>query len=386
MFKHIRPVWEEINLDNLVHNIKHIRKICKSNEIMAVVKADAYGHGAIDIVPELLRNGANSCAVAVISEAIELRKAGVEAPILILGFTSPAHINELLKYDVEQTVFTYEYAELISKEASNNYKTAKIHICVDTGMGRIGFLPDRKSIEDVYKISKLPNIKIEGVFSHFSTADENDKSYTYNQAEKFNDFCNELVSLGIKFEKKHIGNSAAAMDLPDFHYDAIRPGIILYGYYPSREVNIKKLNLKPVMQLKTNIVHIKNLSKGYSVGYGRDFITTRESVIATLPVGYADGYTRALNGKAKVIVNGCFAPVIGKICMDQCMIDVTDIEDVKVGNEVILIGNNGDKKFDADDIAEAIGTINYEVVCMISRRVPRVYIKDDMVVKVRNYV
>lgn len=386
MFKHIRPVWEEINLDNLVHNIKHIRKICNSNEIMAVVKADAYGHGAIDIVPELLENGADSCAVAVISEAVELRKVGVEVPILILGFTSPAHINEILKYDVQQTVFSYEYAELISREAVQNYKTAEIHICVDSGMGRIGFLPNKKSIEDVYKISELPNIKIEGVFSHFSVSDEEDKSFSYDQARKFDEFCEELVHLGIKFEKKHIGNSAAVMDLPDFHYDAVRPGIVLYGYYPSKEVNMNKLYLKPVMQLKTNIVHLKKVPKGFSVGYGRSFITDRESIIATLPVGYADGYTRALKGKAKVIVNDNFAPVIGKICMDQCMIDVTDIKDVEVGNEVVLIGNSGEKKFDADDIAEAIGTINYEVICMISRRVPRVYIKDGTVVKVRNYV
>ncbi|SHH57876.1 alanine racemase [Clostridium grantii] len=386
MFKHIRPVWEEINLDNLAYNIKQIKKISRCKEIMAVVKADAYGHGSIDVVPELLENGADSLAVAVISEAIELRKSGIEAPILILGFTSPAHFSELLKYDLEQSSFSYEYTELLSEEAGKNFKKAKIHICVDTGMGRIGFLPNEESIEQVYKISKLPNIKIEGIFSHFSTADETDKSYSIEQMKKFNAFCEKLSELGVSLGKKHIGNSAAIMDIPDAHFDAVRPGIVLYGYYPSNEVDKNQIELKPVMQLKTNIVHLKKVPKNFSVGYGRNFITKKESVIATLPVGYADGYTRALNGKAKVIVKKEFAAVVGKICMDQCMIDVSHIKNVSVGDEVILIGNTGDKKFDADDMAEALGTINYEIVCMIGRRVPRVYIKDDMVVKVRNYV
>jgi alanine racemase len=386
VFKHIRPVWEEINLDNLVHNIRSIRKISNCDEIIAVVKADAYGHGAIDIVSELIENGADSLAVAVISEAVELRKVGIEAPILILGFTSPAHFSELLKYDVEQSVFSYDYAELLSKESGKNFKKAKIHICVDTGMGRIGFLPNEESIREVYKISTLPNIKIEGIFSHFSTADETDKSYSIEQMKKFDYFCERLNELGIFLGKKHIGNSAAAIDLPNSHFNAIRPGIVLYGYYPSNEVDRNQIELKPVMQLKTNIVHIKKVPKDFSVGYGRSFITKKESVIATLPVGYADGYTRALNGKAKVIVKGEFSPVVGKICMDQCMIDVSHIKNVSIGDEVILIGSSGDKKFDADDMAEVLGTINYEVICMISRRVPRVYIKDGMVIKVRNYV
>jgi alanine racemase len=386
VFKHIRPVWEEINLDNLAHNIRSIRKISNCDEIIAVVKADAYGHGAIDVVSELIENGANSLAVAVISEAVELRKIGVEAPILILGFTSPAHFSELLKYDVEQSVFSYDYAELLSKESGKNFKKAKIHICVDTGMGRIGFLPNEESIQDVYKISTLPNIKIEGIFSHFSTADETDKSYAIEQMEKFDYFCERLNELGVSLGKKHIGNSAAAIDLPNSHFNAIRPGIVLYGYYPSNEVDRNQIELKPVMQLKTNIVHIKKVPKGFSVGYGRSFITKTESIIATLPVGYADGYTRALNGKAKVIVKGEFSPVVGKICMDQCMIDVSHIKNVSIGDEVILIGSSGDKKFDADDMAEVLGTISYEVICMISRRVPRVYIKDGMVIKVRNYV
>lgn len=387
MFKHLRPVWAEIDLDKLAHNMREIRKIAKSKNIRAIVKADGYGHGAVDIATTLLENGADAFAVAVLSEAVELRRAGIDAPIMILGFTPANFIDTLLRYDIEQTVINYEFAKELSQVACKKNKIAKIHIAVDTGMGRIGFLPNEKSVEDILKISKLPNIRIEGIFSHFSTADEKCKEYTNEQLKCFNEFYNKLESLGLKINNRHIGNSASIMDLSDTHFDSVRPGIILYGYYPSNEVLKEKLNLKPVMTLKSNIVHIKTLPKDKYISYGRKFKTEKESVIATLPVGYADGYTRLLFGKAKVIVNGKFAPVVGNICMDQCMIDVTDIEGVKIGNEVILLGEDDHgNKFNADDIAESLGTINYEVICAVSKRVPRVYIKNGKVVKVRNYV
>ncbi|WP_061996109.1 alanine racemase [Clostridium sp. ATCC 25772] len=387
MFRHLRPVWAEINLDKLAHNMREIKRVSKSKGIIAVVKADAYGHGAIDIAPILLENGAERLAVAVISEAVELRRSGIDAPIMILGFTPPNLIDTLLKYDIEQTVINYEFAKELSNMAKKKNKIAKIHIGIDTGMGRIGFLPNNQSIEDIVNISKLPNIEIEGIFSHFSSADEQCKEYTEKQLSQFNDFYKELVDLGVNIKSKHISNSAAVMDLPQCHFDYVRPGIILYGYYPSDEVMKEKLDLKPVMALKSNIVHLKNLPKEKHISYGRRFTTERESVIATLPVGYADGYTRLLFNKAKVIVNGNFAPVVGSICMDQCMIDVTDIEGVKVGNEVILIGeDNHGNKFDADDIAKLLGTINYEVICAVNKRVPRVYVKGGKVIKVRNYV
>ncbi|MFD3155721.1 alanine racemase [Haloimpatiens sp. FM7330] len=386
MFRHLRPVWAEINLDNLASNMREIRRVCESRDIIAVVKADAYGHGALDVAPVFLENGANRLAVAVISEAVELRRGGIECPIMILGFTPPNLIDNILRYDIEQTVYSYDFVYELSQMAKKKNKIAKIHIALDTGMGRIGFLPNEKSIEEVYKISKLPNIIIEGLFSHFSCADEEDKTYTHKQIERYNWFYDKLIEKNIKVNTRHIGNSAAIIDFPEVHFEAVRPGIIQYGYYPSDEVNKNKIKLKPAMSLKTNVVHIKKVPKGEYIGYGRKFKTKNDSVIATLPVGYADGYTRLLFNKGKVIINGKFAPVVGRICMDQCMIDITNIKDVKVGTDVILIGQAEDIKFDAEDAAALLDTISYEVVCMISKRVPRVYIKDDRVVKIRNYV
>ncbi len=386
MFRHLRPVWAEVDLDRLAHNMREIRRNSKSKDIIAVIKADGYGHGALDIAPTLLENGATRIAVAVYNEAVELRRGGIEVPIMILGFTPPNLIDTLLRYDIEQTVYSYDLAREISKLAKSKNKTAKLHIALDTGMGRIGFLPNDEGVEEVYKISKLPNIIIEGLFSHFSSADEEDKAYTNMQLDRYNSFYNKLVEKGVKINLRHIANSAAIIDMPQSHFEAVRPGIILYGYYPSEQVLKEKINLKPVMSLKTNIVHIKNLPAGEYISYGRKFRTSKESVIATLPVGYADGYTRLLFNKAKVIINGRFVPVIGRICMDQCMVDVTDIEQVKVGDEVILMGEQGDLKFTADQIADLLGTINYEITCMISKRVPRVYVKDGKVVKIRNYV
>ena len=386
MFRHIRPVWAEIDLDNLENNMKEIRRISKSKEIIAVVKADAYGHGALDVAPVLLENGATRLAVAVLSEAVELRNGGIHCPIMILGFTPPSLVDTLIENDIEQTVYSYELAEEISKMAVKKNKTAKIHIAVDTGMGRIGFLPDEDSIKQVYKISKLPNIVIEGLFTHFAAADEADKDYTFYQIKKYNWFYENLKENNVNVNIRHIGNSAAIMDLPESHYDAVRPGIILYGCYPSNEVKKENINLKPVLSLKTNIVHVKKVPAGTSISYGRKFKTEKESIIATLPVGYADGYSRSLFNKARVIVNGQFAKVVGRICMDQCMIDITDIPGVKVGDEVVLIGEQHGLKISVDDMAELMGTINYEVTCMISRRVPRVYFKNGKVIKVRNYV
>lgn len=386
MFKDLRPVWAEINLDNLENNIKEIRRVAKSKDIIAVIKADGYGHGALDIAPTLLQNGATKIAVAAISEAVELRKGGINCPVMILGFTPPTFAEKIVDYDIEQTVYTYDLAKAISEAAQRKNKNAEIQIAVDTGMGRIGFLPDETSVNEVYKISKLPNIIIEGLFSHFASADEKNKEYTMLQVEKYNWFYNKLTEKGIHISTRHVANSAAIIDLPEIHYDAVRPGIILYGYYPSDEVDKKKISLKPVMTVKADVVNVKTIEPGQYVSYGRKFRAERRSVIATLPVGYADGYTRLLFNKAKVIVNGRFAPVVGRICMDQCMIDITDAGEVNVGDEVILLGESSGLKFNADDIAKTLGTINYEVTCAIGKRVPRVYIKNNKVVKVRNYV
>ncbi len=386
MFRNFRSTWVEVDLDNLTYNMKSIREKSKSEELIGVVKADAYGHGAIDVAPVLLENGATRLAVAVLSEGIELRKNGIKGHIMTLGLTSNTLMNDLLEYDIEPAVTSYEYVCELSKVAQAKDKVAKIHVALDTGMGRIGFLPNDNSIEEVYKISKLPNIEIESLFSHFCTADEEDKTYSHKQFEKYNWFYGKLQEKGVKINMRDIANSAAIMELPETHYEGARPGIILYGYYPSTEVNKDMLNIKPVMTWKANVMHIKTLEKGEYIGYGRKFRTERKSVIATLPVGYADGYTRMLSGKAKVIINGKFAPVVGNICMDQCMIDVTDIGETKIGDEVILMGSDGKLKFDADDMAPLLGTINYELLCMVSKRVPRVYVKNGEIIKVRDYV
>ena len=386
MEKIMRPVWAEIDLDKAAYNMKNIKKIVGDKEVIAVVKADCYGHGADDLAPVFLENGASRLAVAILTEGIELRKKNITAPIMILGYTPLELSEELINNDIEQTVYDLEYAKKLSSLAEKLGKKAKIHIALDTGMGRIGFIPNEKSIEDVVEIASLKGIEIIGIFTHFSTADEYDKTYTNEQFKKIKDFIAELEKRNINIPLKHVSNSGAIMDMPETYLDAVRAGIILYGYYPSNEVNKEKLDIKPILTLKTTISHVKEVEEGTSISYERTFITKKKSKIATIPIGYADGYSRLLSGKAKVIINGKFAPVVGRICMDQCMIDVTDIGEVKVGDEVILLGEEGNLKFNADDFAEIMGTINYEITCMLKQRIPRVYIKEGKVVSVRNYI
>ena len=386
MQKVMRPVWVEIDLDSLKYNIRNIKKIVGNKEVIAVVKADAYGHGAIDIVPTLLENGASKLAVAMISEAIELRRNNINAPILILGYTPLTCGEELIEYNIEQTVFDYKYAKELSDIAMGMGKKAKIHIAIDTGMGRIGFMPNEESVKDIINISKLEGIEIVGLFTHFATADEEDKSYSYEQYEKIIRISNLLKEKGLDIPFKHVSNSGAIIDLPETYLDGVRAGIILYGYYPSNEVNKEKLKLKPALTLKARISHIKELDKDMYISYGRTFKTNRKSIIATLPIGYADGYIRNLSDKVKVLVKGKFANVVGRICMDQCMIDITDIPGVQVGDEVILLGEDNGIKYNADDLAEELNTINYEILCLLKERIPRVYIKDGEIIKVRNYI
>lgn len=386
MEKLLRPVYAEIDLDAIAYNMKNIKSLVKDKDVIAVVKADCYGHGSLDVVPTLLENGASRLAVAVLTEGIELRNNSIEAPLMILGYTPLYLGEELIKYDLEQTVYDLEYAKELSHIALSINRKAKIHIAIDTGMGRIGFLPNEKSIQDVSEICSLEGLDVLGIFTHFSTSDEEDKKYTTEQLKKFTDFTAKLSSLGIEIPLKHVSNSGAIMDMPETYLDAVRAGIILYGYYPSDEVNKNNLSLKPALTLKASITRVQEMDEDMYISYGRTFKTERKSLIATLPIGYADGYSRLLAKDAKVIINGKFAPVVGRICMDQCMIDVTDIGDVKVGDEVILLGEQGNLKFNADDIAQIVGTINYEILCMLKYRIPRVYIKNGEVFNVRNYL
>lgn len=386
MEKIMRPVWAEINLDTIATNTKNIKKLVGDKELIAIVKADCYGHGAVDVVPTLLENGASRLAVAMLTEAIELRENNINAPIVILGYTPLYLGEELINYDIEQTVYDLDYAKELSKIALSFNKKAKIHIAIDTGMGRIGFLPGDDTVKTINEVYNLEGLEVIGIYSHFSTSDEKDKSYANEQLFKFKKVIADLKALGIEIPLKHISNSGAIIDMPETYLNGVRPGIILYGYYPSKEVSNDNLSVKPALTLKAKVAHVKELHKDMYISYGKTFKTNKKTIVATLPIGYGDGYPRALSKNAKVIVNGKFASILGRICMDQCMIDVTDIENIKTGDEVIILGGEVDLKFNADDMAEALGTINYEILCRIKSRIPRVYIKNKEVFKVRNNI
>ena len=383
----LRPVWTEINLDNLAHNIKEVRRITKKEALVtAVVKANAYGHGSIEASKVFLENGADRLAVATLSEGVELRRASIKAPILILGFTPENQHKIAVENDITETIYSLESAEKLSKTASRLNKKGKIHIKVDSGMGRIGFRAEESSIDDIEKIYKLPNIEIEGIFTHFAKADEVDKGYTKEQYKNYKWVIDRLKDRNINIPIKHVSNSAATIDLPEYNLNMVRGGIMIYGLYPSKDVDKKKVSLKPAMTLKAKISHLKEVPEGTGVSYGQIFVTKRKSKIATIPIGYADGFTRLLTSKVEVSIGGKRVPIVGKICMDQCMIDVTDIENVEIGDEVVLFGDGKSGAPHIDEIAEKLNTINYEVVCMVGRRVPRVYIKDGNIVKILDYL
>ena len=379
----LHQIWAEINLNNLIYNIDQIKKKSSNSEIIGVVKANAYGHGAVEISKVLLNHGINRLAVANIVEAIELRENEIKAPIILLGISEDYAIDALLEYDVEPTISTYEFAMNLNNKAKALNKTVNIHIAMDSGMGRIGFRKNDKGLEDIINISKLSNLKIESIFSHFSTADSKYKIYSLRQLEIYNTLLDKLQEAGVYINKRNLSNSAAIIDLPESHYDYVRPGIIQYGYYPSDEVDKNHFDIKHVLTWKTKIIHIKEVEENEYIGYGQTFKTSRKTVVATLPVGYADGYSRGLSNKGKVIINGQLAPIIGNVCMDQFMVDITEIENVHLGNEVILLGSDGNVKFDADDIAKLTNTISYEVLCLIGRRAPRIYIKDYKTIGIR---
>ena len=384
--KEIRPARLEIDLDHLVNNIQEIRRhVGNDTLIMAIVKANAYGHGAATCGRVFLENGADRLGVSVLSEGVSLRKAGILAPILLLNYTPPSQYKELLEYDLIQTIYSYNDAKLLSDEAVNLGKKAKIHLKIDSGMHRIGFLPDECSIETIIDIIKLPNIEVEGIFTHFAKADETDKSHTKKQFENFMWVINRLDDLNIDIPIKHASNSATIIDLPEYKLDMVRPGIILYGYYPSEFVNKKAIDIKPAMTLKSSISYIKDLEEGEGIGYGQTFITKRKSRIATLPIGYADGYSRMLSGKAYVSINNKPASIVGSICMDQMMVDITDIGKVDIKDEAILFGYGHENHPKVEELAQELGTINYEILCMIGMRVPRVYIKNNRLIYIEEY-
>lgn len=381
-----RPTWAEVNIDNIKHNYNEIRKITNKNAgIMAVVKANAYGHGSYEISKALIDCGVDYLAVATIDEAIELREHGIDKPILILGYTPIKFSREIVNYNLTQTVFEYSYAKALDEEAKKQNKIAKIHIKIDTGMGRIGYNNFDIAENEIVQMNLLNGLSLEGIFSHFSSSDERDKSYTFEQFEKFMKMVNRVEKHNIFIPIKHIANSAAIIDLPETHLNMVRPGIILYGSYPSDEVQ-KKIDLKRTISLKSRIVYIKDVPENEYISYNRTYRTNRTTKIATLPIGYADGLNRLLSNNYSVIINGEYAPIIGKICMDQCMVDVTSIKNVKKGDVAIIMGDSGDKCLTAEEIANKLKTISYEVYCGISRRVPRIYIYNGKMSKVENYL
>lgn len=383
----VRPTYVEINLDNLAHNFREIERNVKENTVvMPVIKANAYGHGSVELAKLYKSIGAKRFAVSLLNEAIELSKAGIDEPILVLNYTPSSQMDKVVDYNLIQSIYRLEDAISLSEKAKEANKNIKIHIKIDTGMSRLGFLPEGDSIEDIAKIFQLKNIEVEGIYTHFAKADEADKTFTKTQYNRFIFVVEELEKKGINIPIKHVSNSAAIIDLPEYNLDIVRPGIILYGYYPSDEVIQDRIHLKPAMTLKAVISNIKTVPEETGISYGHLFITQRESKIATVPIGYADGYTRILTGKAEAFVGKSRVPVAGKICMDQLMLDITDLEDVKIGDEVVFFGVGNPEYPHVDEVAKKLGTINYEIICMMGRRLPRVYIKEGKVVNTVDYL
>lgn len=367
-----RPTWAEINLTAIQDNISSIKKLLLPKTLlMAVVKANAYGHGMVQVARAALGAGADYLGVATLDEAMALRQNQLLAPLLVLGYVPSEHFGEAVLNNIDLTIYNLESAQVLSRIASRQHKTAVMHIKIDSGMGRIGFQTNEESLDSIETISKLPSLDIKGVFTHFAVADEKDKSFTEQQFHDFTDFISKLEKRGLYIPIKHCANSAAIIDLPDMQLDMVRAGIICYGLYPSEEVIKERLPLKPALELKTQVSNVKILPTGKTISYGCTYQCPTERIVATVPIGYADGYSRLLSNRAYAVIKGKKVPQIGTICMDQCMFDVSEIENVKIGDEVILLGPG----VSAEDIGKWIGTINYEVVCMIGPRIPRFYIK-----------
>ncbi|MBR2520126.1 MAG: alanine racemase [Selenomonadaceae bacterium] len=365
----LRDVYAEIDLDAIRHNFSEIRRHIKpTSKLCAVVKANAYGHGAIQVSKIAVDCGAEFLAVATVEEGLELRQAGFDVPILILGLIPHDAAKIVVENNLTATVADFDLAEKISVAAVKLDKCAKIHLKLETGMGRIGANP-AVAVELAKKISALPNIELEGMFSHFADADSPDKTFTRQQIKIFSDVAEKIRSAGVTIKILHIAESAAILEMPEAHFDMVRSGIISYGLYPSDDVR-RTIELKPAMKLVARVAWLKKIPAGTSIGYGREFVAQRDSIIATLPIGYADGYIRAYKN-FHVEIRGKSAPIAGRVCMDQTMIDVTDIDGVKIGDEMILFGSDA---ISIDDAARHLNTINYEITCLISSRVQRIFV------------
>lgn len=368
--------YATIKLENIQSNINSIASsIDKNCKIMAVVKTDGYGHGAIKIAKELDSNPSiGAFAVATIEEAMELKDAGIKADILILGYCFPSAYETIINNDIRATVFDYETAIELDDIAKKTGKKAIVHLKVDTGMSRIGMLPDEEGLNLIKKINSLSNITIEGIFTHFARADETNKSFANKQLDLFKSFIKQIEEAGITIPIKHCSNSAAIVDMPSANMNMVRAGIIIYGLWPSKEVSHDALELKPAMELKSTVVYVKDVKSGTQISYGGTFTADKDMKLATVSIGYGDGYPRVLSNKGYVLIRGKKAYIKGRVCMDQLMVDVTDIDGVTRGDTVTLIGQDANEIITMEEFSELVGTINYESVCDIGKRVPRIYI------------
>ncbi len=374
-----KRVYAKVNLDNVKKNVEALKaKLPEDTEIMGIVKANAYGHGSIPVAKFLEETGISYFGVASVDEAVELIENGIHSPILVLGELFKENALRAVENDVRCTVANLETAKNLSAVAADCGKTAKIHIKIDTGMGRIGFQPDEASLAEIKEIFSLPYVEVTAMFTHFACADSADKTSAENQRKKFLEFTDKLLADGHKF-KRHFCNSAASMELNGYCGDIVRCGIMMYGLYPSDEMN-KDFGLLPAMELKSSISFIKEVDADFAVSYGSTFVTSGKTKIATVPVGYADGYPRYLSNKGEVLVKGIRCRILGRICMDQFMIDVTAVPDAKVGDEVTLIGADGDEVITVEDLSDPEYRFNYEFCCLINKRVPRIYIKNNQLI------
>jgi len=366
-----RPTIAVIDMDALDHNFREVVRCAEGQRVLAVVKARAYGHGAVEVSKRLLMLGADMLGVALVEEGRELRDAGIDAPILVMGATFPEQAEAMVSLKLTPAVFGLAVAQALSEAAHEHRTTINIHVKIDTGMGRIGITPE-DAPDFIAALQKLGSLSVQGLMTHFADADLRDKQFASRQMDRFEALLSALEAKKIDVPMRHAANSAAVLDFHRAFFTMVRPGLMLYGYNPLEEGTIGA-DLRQVMSLVTRIAFLKKVPPGVPISYGRTFTTKRESIIATLPIGYADGYCRGLSNKGVALVRGIRVPVVGRVCMDMCMVDVTDVPDVREGDDVVLIGSQGSERITADDIAAMTGTISYEVLCGISNRVPRIY-------------
>lgn len=379
-------VYVTINLDAVYNNVVNLKKHLKPGTgVIAVIKTDGYGHGAIPIaytIDELVE----AYAVATIDEAENLRKHNITKPIYVMGYTHCNQYDRAIQNDIRLTIYSYEDAQCFDKCSEQAGKRGKIHLKVDTGMSRIGFLDTSENVDIIKKIADLKHVEIEGIFTHFATADETDKTKAYAQFHRFRSFVDKLEKEGILIPVKHCSNSAAMMEMPEANMDCVRAGIAMYGLYPSEEVDKESIVLTPALELKSHIIHIKELNPGVEISYGGTYTTSKKTLVATIPVGYGDGYRRSLSNRGYVLIKGKRAPILGRVCMDQFMVDVSDIENIRTGDVVTLIGADGNDKITTEELAQMAGeTFNYEIVCDLGKRIPRVFYRNGEIVCMKDY-